>query len=73
MLDVILDSMKLFLTGRLFQDYDKVARQFFIGALCGALLAVVVGYFTTPLVGAIVGGAVAGFLQPYLFKDLKYR
>ena len=73
MLEAILDSLKLFLTGRLFQDYGKVAKQFFIGALCGALVMIAVGYLTIPLLGAIAGGAVAGSLQPYLFKDLKYR
>ena len=70
---MILDSMKLFFTGRLFQDYGKVARQFAVGVICGAAAMVAVGYFVTPVLGAVAGGAVAGLLQPYLFKDLKYK
>jgi len=33
---------------------------------------IVVGQFAPVWVAAILGGAVAGFLQPILFKDLKY-
>ncbi|MAY21112.1 MAG: hypothetical protein CL955_10890 [Erythrobacteraceae bacterium] len=73
MLGMILDSMKLFFTGRLFQDYRMVAIRFLVAVVCGALTMLAVGHFFAPLTGAIAGGAVAGFLQPILFKDLKYR
>lgn len=73
MLDMVFDSVKLFLTGRLFQDYTKVIQLFLIGMICGAVVIVAVGYFVSPLAGAIAGGIVSGALQPVLFKNLKYR
>jgi hypothetical protein len=40
--------------------------------LCLGLL-VVTGWLVSPLAGVIVSAAVGGFLQPWLFKDLKYN
>ena len=72
MLDMAMDSAKLFFAGKLFQDNKKVMRQLAIGAGAGALAIIVVGQFAPVWLAAIAGGAVSGFLQPVLFKDLKY-
>jgi len=72
MFGMVLDSSKLFFTGKLFQDYGKVARQLAIGVLIGALVMIGVAQVAPLWVAALAGGAVSGFLQPILFKDLKY-
>lgn len=73
MFDVILDSAKLFFTGRMFQNYTKVFQLFAVGVACGLLVFLVIGALISPLVGALVGGGVSGAVQPFLFKDLKYK
>ena len=72
MFGMAMDSAKLFFAGKLFQDTKKVLRQLAIGAGAGALAITVIGQFAPVWIAAIVGGAVSGFLQPILFKDLKY-
>ena len=72
MFGMAMDSAKLFVAGKLFQDSKKVVRQLAFGAGVGALVLVIVGLFAPIWLAAIAGGAVAGFLQPILFKDLKY-
>ncbi|SMF30661.1 hypothetical protein SAMN06265365_13739 [Tistlia consotensis] len=72
MLSTALDSARLFFTGRLFRDNAKVMRQLVLGAAAGALVVIVVGQVAPFWAAAAAGGAVSGFLQPFLFKDLKY-
>ncbi len=72
MLSIALNSAKLFFAGKLFQDNKKVLRQFAIGAGAGGIATVIVAQFTPLWLAAMAGGAVCGFLQPILFKDLKY-
>ena len=72
MFGIAMNSAKLLFTGKLFQDNRKVLRQFAIGAGAGGIVTVVVAQFTMVWLAAMVGGAVCGFLQPILFKDLKY-
>ncbi|HMB74780.1 MAG TPA: hypothetical protein VKN76_00135 [Kiloniellaceae bacterium] len=72
MFEMVKHSSKLFFAGKLFQDNKLVMRQLAIGAGAGAVVLIVVGQFAPVWVAAILGGAVAGFLQPILFKDLKY-
>lgn len=72
MLDMFLNSVKLFFAGRLFRDSRAVLLQWAKGfAVCLALL-LVLGLFVSPLVGVVVASLVGGALQPLLFKDLKY-
>lgn len=74
MFSVVIDSMKLFFSGRLFQDYNMVMRNFIFGAICGvAVMIAVYLLIHNTMIAAICGGAVAGLLQPYLFKNLKYK
>jgi hypothetical protein len=75
MWDMALASIKLFFAGKLFQHPLAVLRQSLIGmAVTAALLIVLLRFvgMSLPLaagLAALAGGA----LQPYLFKDLKYR
>lgn len=72
MLEMALNSAKLFLAGKLFQDLGKVIRQMVIAIVIGVVVLYGVSLVAPVWVAAIAGGAVSGFLQPILFKDLKY-
>ena len=72
MIGMAINSAKLFFTGRLFKDNRKVIRQMILGVFIGLVAGIIVGKLTTIWLGAIAAGAVAGFIQPILFKDLKY-
>ena len=72
MLEMALNSAKLFFQGRLFQDNGKVIRQMALGMLVGAAVIVLLSLFLPLWVAAGGGGLVSGFLQPILFKNLKY-
>jgi hypothetical protein len=67
------NSVKLFLTGRLFRDPLAVFRQWLLGfafSVIAVMLAVKLG---VPLYLSVITVAlIAGFLQPFLFKNLKY-
>jgi hypothetical protein len=72
MFDMFLNSVKLFFAGRLFRDGRAVLIQWLKGfGICLALL-LVIGWTVSPLVGVVVTSLVGGFMQPVLFKDLKY-
>jgi hypothetical protein len=74
MWDMFVNSLKLFLRGKLFREPAAVLRQWFI--CCALSLVAIVAltkaglslYLGVPLV-ALLGGA----LQPYLFRNLKYN
>ena len=67
-------SIVLFLQGKLFADPSRVYRQVAAGAAVTAALLIVLALLGAPLpVAAAVAGALGGALQPYLFKDLRYR
>ncbi len=72
MISTALSSARLFLSGRLFKDNGKVIRQLAIGSGVGALVVIAIGLVAPAWLAAVAGGAVSGFLQPILFKDLKY-
>lgn len=74
MWDMFLNTAKMFLRGKLFRDSRMVTRQWLIGVAVAAVLVVVLGALGVPRVVAVaVAAFVAGALQPYLFKDLKYN
>jgi len=67
-------SVSLFFKGKLFAEPSKVYRQLAIGVVVTALILVVLARLGAPLwVAALVAGLIGGALQPYLFKDLRYR
>lgn len=72
MIDMVMQSSKLFFAGKLFQDNKLAMRKLAIGAGAGAIVLILVAQVAPLWVAAIAGGAVSGALQPFLFKDLKY-
>ena len=72
MFGMAMDSAKLFFAGKLFQDYKMVFRQMLIGAGCGAIAMIIVSQFLSLIIAAVIGGSIAGAMQPVLFKNLKY-
>jgi hypothetical protein len=74
MWEMALTSMKLFLAGKLFQHPWSVFRQSVVGAAVAAALTVALALAGLHVAAAAgVSGLVGGALQPWLFKDLKYR
>lgn len=68
------NSMTLFFRGKLFADPGKAYRQLAIGIVVSALLFVVIAKLGAPVwAAALVAGLAGGVLQPFLFKDLRYR
>lgn len=73
MLSMFIDSVTLFLQGRLFQDLSSVLRQLAIGVVIAAVLFVVLAKLGLSVgLAAIISALVAGGLQPFLFKNLKF-
>lgn len=67
-------SIVLFLQGRLFKDPGKVMAQVGLGVVVTAVLLIILARNGVPIwAAAAVAGFLGGMLQPYLFKDLKYR
>ncbi|MEM7400049.1 MAG: hypothetical protein AAF354_14140 [Pseudomonadota bacterium] len=74
MWDMFTNSVTLFFQGSLFADPPKVYRQIAIGAAAIVILLFLLASIGLPVwLAAIVAGLCGGVLQPYLFKDLKYR
>ncbi len=74
MWSMVKSSFGQFLRGKLFAEPAKVYRQLAIGVGVTALLmlgAVVAG--ASLWIAALIAGFIGGALQPYLFKDLRYR
>jgi hypothetical protein len=66
--------MTLFFQGKLFAEPSKAYRQLAIGGGVTAVILVVMSLIGAPVwAAAIVAGLGGGALQPYLFKDLRYR
>ena len=72
MFEMVLSSGKLFFAGKLFRDNKAAMRQLALGSACGTVVTVLVGLAAPLWLACLAGGAVAGFAQPVLFKDLKY-
>lgn len=75
MLDMVRNSIGLFLRGKLFADPNKAYLQLAIGILVTALSFLAALRFAglPHWAAAAVAGFVGGALQPYLFRDLRYR
>ena len=65
-------SVRLFIAGKLFRDGRAVLLQWLKGFGLSLSLQLVLGWFVSPLVGVVVASLAGGFVQPLLFKDLKY-
>jgi len=75
MLEMVRSSIILFLRGKLFADPGKAYTQLAIGILLTALTLVILAKFAPlPLwAAAVFAGLVGGAIQPYLFRNLRYR
>ncbi len=74
MWEMVVASVRLFFAGKLFQDPGAVARQSALGAAVAAVIALGLVWAGLPIpLAAGLAGVAGGALQPFLFKDLKYR
>jgi hypothetical protein len=74
MWEMAITSIGLFFRGRLFANPAQVYRQIAIGVLATAVVLFVLAVIGVPVwLAALVAGLGGGALQPYLFKDLRYR
>ncbi|MBN8924760.1 MAG: hypothetical protein BGP10_01755 [Rhodanobacter sp. 68-29] len=73
MFDMFLNSARLFLRGKLFQNSSQVLKQWLVGLAITLAVLLALALLVNPLIAAISGGLLGGALMPYLFKDLKYR
>ncbi len=74
MWDMFSNSFRLFLKGKLFREPREVAKKWLIGFIVALIAVVVLAYAGLQLwLAVIVASFVAGALQPYLFRDLKYN
>jgi hypothetical protein len=72
MFDMFGNSVKLFFAGKLFRDGGEVLVQWLKGFAICLVLFLVIGWFVSPVAGVVVASVVGGFVQPLLFKNLKY-
>jgi hypothetical protein len=72
MFDMFVNSVKLFFAGKLFRDTRAVLMQWLKGFALTLVAMLALGFLVSPLVGVVVASLVGGFVQPLLFKDLKY-
>jgi hypothetical protein len=72
MFDMFMNSVKLFFAGKLFRDNRAVALQWAKGFGISLALLLVFGWLLSPLAGVVAASLAGGFMQPLLFKDLKY-
>lgn len=73
MFGMFMNSVTLFLKGKLFQNIGSVMAKLAIGVLIGAVLLVGLALFGLPVwLAVLIASAVSGMAQPFLFKNLKY-
>jgi hypothetical protein len=74
MWEMAITSIGLFLRGKLFANPAHVYRQIAIGVLVTAAVLIALAEIGVPVwLAALIAGFGGGTLQPYLFKDLRYR
>lgn len=75
MIELVRHSIVLFFSGKLFADPAKAYTQLAFGIVTACLVLIVsVKLIALPVwAGAIIAGFVGGVLQPYLFRNLRYR
>lgn len=68
------NSIFLFFRGKLFAEPLKAYRQIAIGVFVTAALLIAIAEVGAPVWAAsVIAAAIGGALQPYLFRDLRYR
>ncbi len=72
MFSMFMDSVKLFLRGKLFRDNLAVIRMWLIGFVVATGLVLLLALYVNLWLGALIGGLCGGALMPYLLRSLKY-
>ena len=72
MFEMLMNSVTLFLRGKLFQEPKKVYLQIAIGSGVTLIVFLIVAWLGSIVWGAVIAGLIGGALQPRLFRDLKY-
>jgi len=72
MFDMLMNSITLFMQGKLFREPKKVYSQIAIGSAITLVIFMIVASISSVAWGAIIAGLIGGALQPRLFRDLKY-
>jgi hypothetical protein len=72
---MVRSSIGLFFRGKLFAEPGKAYIQLMIGILLTAIcfLGALKLYAQPYWIAAAIAGFVGGFVQPYLFRNLRYR
>lgn len=74
MLEMVRSSATLFFQGKLFAEPLKAYTQLAIGILIAAIVLVAARGSGIALVpAAALAGLIGGAIQPYLFRNLRYR
>jgi hypothetical protein len=74
MWEMAITSIGLFFRGKLFANPAQVYRQLAVGIIATAVVLFVLAAAGLPVwLAALIAGFGGGVLQPYLFKDLRYR
>lgn len=75
MIDMVKSSIALFFRGKLFAEPGKAYMQLLLGIIFTALCFIAALRFggLPHWAAAIVAGFLGGALQPYLFRNLRYR
>ena len=71
-LSTAFESVKALLSGKLFRDNRQAFTRLALGVAVAASTTVLLGHSVAPWIAAAAGGAAGGFLQPLLFKNVKY-
>jgi hypothetical protein len=73
MLDSLFDVFTLFMRGKLFRDFGNVVQQTLIANFLAAVILIVLAKSGIPLWADIsVASVVAGAMQPWLLKDIRF-
>jgi hypothetical protein len=74
MWEMAITSIGLFFRGKLFANPAEVYRQIAIGVVLTAVVLFSLFVVGVPVwLAALIAGFGGGVLQPYLFRDLRYR
>jgi hypothetical protein len=72
-LQMFVNSVRLFLRGKLFRDNTVLFKQWLKGFALTLAVFLLVSFTVGALAGVIIASLVGGAVQPWLFKDLKYN
>lgn len=73
MLQMFMNSVRLFLRGKLFRDNGTVFRQWLKGFALTLAVFLAVRFVAGAVTGVVIASLLGGAAQPWLFKDLKYN